>query len=93
MRHLISRASRKRCQPLPGQTGKFNLISTLLAPSRPPFGAFGGWKSLTLQGMASIRAAMAAGAIPPPLFFERRRYLDGKLAERMEKHHQRRSRI
>jgi hypothetical protein len=36
---------------------------------------------------------MAAGAIPPPLFFERRRYLDGKLAERMEKHHQRRSRI
>jgi len=48
---------------------------------------------LTLQGMASIRAAMAAGAIPPPLFFERRRYLDGKLAEQVEKHHQRRSRI
>jgi hypothetical protein len=26
---------------------------------------------LTLQNPASIRAAMAAGAIPPPLFFER----------------------
>jgi len=30
-------------------------------------------KPLTLQNVASIRAPMAAGAIPPPLFFERRR--------------------
>jgi hypothetical protein len=31
-------------------------------------------KALTLQHPASIRAAIAAGAIPPPLFFERRRH-------------------
>jgi hypothetical protein len=30
-------------------------------------------KPLTLQNLPSIRAPMAAGAIPPPLFFERRR--------------------
>jgi len=30
-------------------------------------------KPLTLQNVPSIRAPMAAGAIPPPLFFERRR--------------------
>src|SRR6266700_2334991 len=32
-------------------------------------------KALTLQHLPSIRAPMAAGAIPPPLFFERRRQL------------------
>jgi hypothetical protein len=31
------------------------------------------WKALTLQGLPLIRPAMAAGAILPPLFFERRR--------------------
>src|SRR5439155_17174840 len=30
-------------------------------------------KPLTLQNVPSIRAPMAAGAIPPPLFFERHR--------------------
>jgi len=34
-----------------------------------------GQKALTLQHLPSIRAPMAAGAIPPPLFFERRRQL------------------
>ena len=31
-------------------------------------------KALTVQGAPSIRPAMAAGAIPPPMFFERRRH-------------------
>jgi hypothetical protein len=31
-------------------------------------------KALTLQNVPFIRAQMAAGAIPPPLFFERRRH-------------------
>jgi hypothetical protein len=31
-------------------------------------------KALTLQAVPSIRPPMAAGAIPPPLFFERRRH-------------------
>jgi hypothetical protein len=30
---------------------------------------------LTLQDLPSIRAQMAAGAIPPPLFFEQRRHV------------------
>jgi hypothetical protein len=34
-----------------------------------------GEKALTLPDPPSIRAPMAAGAIPPPLFFERRRQL------------------
>jgi hypothetical protein len=38
-------------------------------------GPDGGRKALTLQGLPSIRAPMAAGAIPLPLFFERRRQL------------------
>src|ERR1700747_2935330 len=33
-----------------------------------------GAKALTLRPPASIRAAMAAGAIPPPLFFGQRRH-------------------
>jgi hypothetical protein len=38
-------------------------------------------KALTLQNPPSITAPMAAGAIPPPLFFERRRDV-GILARR-----------
>ena len=33
-----------------------------------------GWKALTVQDAPSIRPSMAAGAIPPPLFFEQRRH-------------------
>jgi hypothetical protein len=32
-------------------------------------------KALTLHGRASIRPAMAAGAILPPMFFERHRFV------------------
>jgi len=38
---------------------------------RPATGLFDRRKALTLQNPPSIRAAMAAGVIPPPLFFER----------------------
>jgi hypothetical protein len=51
--------------------GKLNLISTLLAICDSAFGPRGDPKALTLQNPPSIRAPMAAGAIPPPLFFER----------------------
>src|SRR5262249_30830196 len=37
-------------------------------------GSEGGGKPLTLRAPPSIRAALAAGAIPPPLFFARRRH-------------------
>ena len=33
-----------------------------------------GRKALTVQDSPSIRPPMAAGAIPPPLFFEQRRF-------------------
>jgi hypothetical protein len=38
---------------------------------RRPYRPFGQRKALTLHNPPSIRAAMAAGVIPPPLFFER----------------------
>jgi hypothetical protein len=48
---------------------------------------------LTLQSAPSIRPALAAGAIPPPLFFERRRRVsivcsseNGVLPEHSEKY-------
>src|ERR1700744_5658081 len=63
----------KRRQPLPGRPGKFNLISTLPAPLPAARRFRKGRKALTLQNARSIRPAMAAGAILPPLFFERRR--------------------
>ena len=51
--------------------------STPSAPYRPfgapPAGLRGSEKALTVRGPASIRPAMAAGATPPPLFFEHRR--------------------
>jgi hypothetical protein len=65
--------ARKRSQPLTGQHGKFNLISSLSAFFGRACGLGVARKALTLQNLPSIRAPMAAGAIPPPLFFERRR--------------------
>src|SRR5580704_13725784 len=73
IRHLLSSAPPTRRQPLPGQRGKFNLISTLSAFAAGLETLLPGLKALTLQDVASIRAPMAAGAIPPPQFFERRR--------------------
>src|SRR6202000_534514 len=57
--------------PIPGHLKKFNLISTLSAPlgRAPQFRK--GRKALTVRSAPSIRPAMAAGAILPPLFFER----------------------
>src|ERR1700732_4182498 len=72
IRHLISLAP-ERTQPLTVQQGKFNLISTLSAFSRSAFRSRRSRWALTLRGLHSIRPAMAAGAIPPPLFFEHRR--------------------
>jgi hypothetical protein len=66
--------SRPECrQPLAGLSGKFNLISTLSALSVRVCRSQAAWKALTLQTAPFIRPALAAGAIPPPLFFERRR--------------------
>src|ERR1700720_646716 len=61
--------TRRRSQPLAVWRRKFNLISTLSGfyARACRFGAV--WKPLTLQNAPSIRAPMAAGAIPPPLFF------------------------
>jgi len=55
--------------------GKFNLISTLPASRGRVFRPEAGRKALTLHGLRSIRPAVAAGAIPPPLFFEHRRHV------------------
>src|SRR6476659_8494532 len=68
----ISRA-RKRSKPLAGWRRTFNLISTLSSLYEPVCRFEAVRKPLTLQNVPSIRAPMAAGAIPPPLFFERRR--------------------
>jgi hypothetical protein len=58
---------------LNGKIKKFNLASTLsVLPCICPVRA-AGWKALTLQTGASIRPPMAAGAILPPMFFERHR--------------------
>src|SRR6187431_1599987 len=47
----------------------------LTRPFPPPARLFGGGqKALTVQDAPSIRPSMAAGAIPPPLFFEQRRF-------------------
>jgi hypothetical protein len=61
-------------QPIAGLSGKFNLISTLSALSVRVRRPGGTRKALTLQTAPFIRPALAAGAIPPPLFFERRRH-------------------
>jgi hypothetical protein len=89
-------------QPIAGLSGKFNLISTLSALSVRVRRPGGTRKALTLQTAPFIRPALAAGAIPPPLFFERRRhsaYLTSAYLlrkrhslENIRKTHQRRSR-
>jgi hypothetical protein len=66
--------SRPECrQALAGLSGKFNLINTLSALSAKVSRPQAARKPLTLQTARSIRPALAAGAILPPLFFERRR--------------------
>jgi len=72
MRHLI--LSRPKVQPA------INGVAAEIQPHQHLIGVlqqacrFGmARKPLTLQNAPSIRAPMAAGAIPPPLFFERRR--------------------
>src|SRR6266478_5076691 len=72
MRHLI--LSRPKVQPaINGVAAEIqphqHLIGVLHQASRLGVAR----KPLTLQNAPSIRAPMAAGAIPPPLFFERRR--------------------
>jgi hypothetical protein len=52
-----------------GPLKKFNHFSSLYVISKPAGRRQGAWKALTLQRGPSIRPAMAAGAIPPPLFF------------------------
>ncbi|WP_210165445.1 hypothetical protein, partial [Rhodopseudomonas palustris] len=78
-------AATRRSPGLPGQALKFNLASDLLGPSgfrraalqepvrRPPRvrPQRERW-ALTLESGGSIRAALAVGAILPPLFFGRR---------------------
>src|SRR3981189_2957302 len=76
----IARA-RKRRQALAAQHGKFNLISTLSAPFDRASGLRRLRKALTLQGAPSIRPPMAADAIPPPLFCERRRHMSDLCSE------------
>jgi hypothetical protein len=90
------RRARQRRQPITGLTGKFNLISTLSAFSVRAFRLGATWKALTLQGAPLIRPAKAAGAILPPLFFERRRDMsigsENGILRSTRKPHQRRSR-
>jgi hypothetical protein len=64
------------CQPVAGQSRKFNRIKPLTLPQKRSRRPQSFRKALTLLRHASIRAAMAAGAIPPPLFFERRRPIE-----------------
>ena len=65
----------ERGQGIPGLLKKFNHFSTLSVPFGLAGRRQGAGKALTLQGAPSIRPAMAAGAILPPLFFERRRHV------------------
>jgi hypothetical protein len=58
---------------LDGERQKFNLANTLTARAGHLLGTRPARKALTLQGRLSIRPPMAAGAILPPMFFERHR--------------------
>jgi hypothetical protein len=58
---------------LDGERQKFNLANTLTAQAGHLSGPRPAPKALTLHGRLSIRPAMAAGAILPPMFFERHR--------------------
>jgi hypothetical protein len=65
----ISRAQ-IRCQPLAARRGKFNLASTLSGLAGPGRGA--GWEAEGVDAVTSDlykTPQLAAGAIPPPLFF------------------------
>ena len=55
---------------IPGRSRKFNLVSSLRVRCPEVSAPQAALKALTLQNPPSIRAAMAAGAIPPPRFFE-----------------------
>jgi hypothetical protein len=72
MRHLIIYLP-KTMPRLNGGLKKFNLASTLTGARRTFAGSGSAPKALTLQRRASIRPPMAAGAILPPMFFERYR--------------------
>jgi hypothetical protein len=62
-----------RAKPgLKAEPKKFNRASTLTPSHRTIVWPESARKALTLQGGASIRPPMAAGAILPPMFFERR---------------------
>src|SRR3981081_2152594 len=69
MPHLISRA-RKRGQPLTAQSGKFNLISVLSAPSRPGLGVPKGPEAVDAAKCALYKTANGGGRNPaaPVLF-------------------------
>jgi len=58
---------------LDGERQKFNLANTLPVRAGHLLGTGPVRKALTLQGRLSIRPPMAAGAILPPMFFERHR--------------------
>src|ERR1700722_5399479 len=77
MRHLIP-AGPKPQSAISGGPREIqphqHLICTFKIGSPRSWPALGARKALTLQAVPSIRTAMAAGAIPPPLFFERRRH-------------------
>jgi len=72
MRHLVIYLP-KTMPRLNGGLKKFNLASTLTGVVRTFAGSASAPKALTLQRRASIRPPMAAGAILPPMFFERHR--------------------
>jgi hypothetical protein len=72
MRHLVIYLP-SGALGLNGGRQKFNLANTLTARAGHLLGARPVRKALTLQGRLSIRPPMAAGAILPPMFFERHR--------------------
>jgi hypothetical protein len=72
MHHPSSGREVERRQQLPGRKQKFNLISHLSALPTGHRACESAAKALTAPKAPSIRAQMAAGAIPPPLFFGQR---------------------
>jgi hypothetical protein len=72
MRHLVIYLPLRQLG-LNGERQKFNLANTLTARAGHLSGTRPVRKALTLQGRLSIRPPMAAGAILPPMFFERHR--------------------
>src|SRR6267154_1043067 len=72
MRHLMSLAPENAVSHLWHRAGN-STSSASISAFRRAFRALGPRKALTLQFAPSIRPPMAADAILPPLFFERRR--------------------